>query len=65
MLTLNVYNAIWAIAYLLVGCCIMLLCNERLRTLSRFELVSGTLIWPVLLVAFLYGLARAYWKREP
>lgn len=65
MPTFNACNAIWVIAYLLVGCCSMLLCNERLRTLSRLELVLGTLIWPVLLVAFLYGLARAYWKREP
>jgi hypothetical protein len=47
------------VAYLLVGCLLMLAANELLDgAVSRYELLLGMLLWPLFLGYFLEGMAR-------
>lgn len=51
-------------AYLLVGCLLMLRVNELAqRSLTKGEILWGTLTWPRGIVGFFEFLVSAIWER--
>ena len=51
-------------AYLLIGCILMLIANERLGGIvTRQEFVRGMIVWPLFIAYFFEHFLSAIWAR--